>query len=121
MPAVAAHNVDPSKSGILRPVIWLPCTLISVQCAAQRAILPRPEPQAAWLDDVVRDYARQTVLVVGHRATFYALEHLINAAPLRDAVLAPWQWQPGWLYLLKSRLEHRRSDAAVHDARLDGG
>lgn len=58
---------------------------------------------AAWLDDVVRDYARQTVLVVGHRATFYALEHLINAVPLRDAVLSPWQWQPGWLYLLPSR------------------
>ena len=41
----------------------------------------------AWLDDVVRDYARHTVLV--HRATFYALEHLVNAVPLRDAVLAP--------------------------------
>jgi broad specificity phosphatase PhoE len=76
---------------------------------------------AAWLDDVVRDYARQTVLVVGHRATFYALEHLINAVPLRDAVLAPWQWQPGWLYLLTSRLERRQSDAAVHDPRPDGG
>jgi hypothetical protein len=25
------------------------------------------------------------------------LEHLINSVPLRDAVLAPWQWQPGWL------------------------
>ena len=43
---------------------------------------------AAWLDDVVRDYARQTALVVGHRATFYALQHLINTVPLRDAVPA---------------------------------
>ena len=75
---------------------------------------------AAWLDDVVRDYARQTVLVVGHRATFYALEHLINAVPLRDAVLSPWLWQPGWLYLLTSRLERPRSDATLDDARLDG-
>ena len=48
-----------------------------------------PGPVQAWLDDVVRDYAQQTVLVVGHRATFYALEHLINSVPLRDAVLAP--------------------------------
>jgi broad specificity phosphatase PhoE len=76
---------------------------------------------AAWLDEIVHDYARQTVLVIGHRATFYALEHLINAVPLRDAVLAPWQWQPGWLYLLTSRLGHRRPDAALHDGRLDGG
>jgi len=76
---------------------------------------------AAWLDDVVRDYARQTVLVVGHRATFYALEHLINAVPLRDAVRAPWQWQPGWLYVVESRLEHGRSDVAVPDALRDGG
>jgi broad specificity phosphatase PhoE len=75
---------------------------------------------AAWLDDVVRDYAQKTVLVVGHRATFYALEHLINAVPLRDAVLSPWQWQPGWLYLLTSGLERPRSDATPDDARLDG-
>ena len=76
---------------------------------------------AAWLDDVVRDHARQTILVVGHRATFYALEHLIKTVPLRDAVLSSWQWQPGWLYLLTSRLERRQSDATLDDAPLDRG
>lgn len=35
----------------------------------------------------------------GHRATQYALEHLINKVPLQEAVLAPWQWQRGWFYL----------------------
>jgi hypothetical protein len=42
------------------------------------------------------------VLVVGHRATFYALEHLINGVALHDAVLSAWHWQPGWLYQLTS-------------------
>jgi 2,3-bisphosphoglycerate-dependent phosphoglycerate mutase len=42
---------------------------------------------AAWLNEVSRDYAQRTVLMVGHRATFYALKHLINGVPLQDAVL----------------------------------
>jgi broad specificity phosphatase PhoE len=100
---------------------------------AQRAahiITPFPEGEsyqqvawrvATWLDEVARDYARRTVLVVGHRATFYALEHLINGVPLHDAVLKAWQWQPGWVFLLTSRFEYRRSDAAARDARRDGG
>jgi broad specificity phosphatase PhoE len=76
---------------------------------------------AAWLEEAARDYARHTVLVVGHRATFYALEHLINGVPLHDAVLSAWQWQPGWRYQLTSGFTFRRSDAgALHDARLDG-
>lgn len=70
---------------------------------------------AAWLDEVARDYARRTVLVIGHRATFYALEHLINGVALHDAVLKAWQWQPGWVFQLMSRPEYRRSDAARPD------
>jgi len=53
---------------------------------------------ASWLEQVVRAYAGQTVLVIGHRATFHALEHLINGVPLREAIGSPWQWQPGWMY-----------------------
>jgi broad specificity phosphatase PhoE len=39
-----------------------------------------------------------TVLLVGHRATWYALEHLLNGRPLAEVIAAPWQWQPGWWY-----------------------
>jgi broad specificity phosphatase PhoE len=53
---------------------------------------------ASWLEDATQAYAGRMVLVIGHRATFYALEHLVNGAPLGDAVLAPWAWQPGWVY-----------------------
>lgn len=53
---------------------------------------------ATWLDEVARDYAGRTVLVVGHRATLCALEHLINGVPLLDAVLEARPWQPGWVF-----------------------
>jgi broad specificity phosphatase PhoE len=52
---------------------------------------------ADWLREAVH-HPDGTVLVVGHRATFYALEHLLNRVTLREAVTAPWRWQPGWTY-----------------------
>jgi broad specificity phosphatase PhoE len=52
---------------------------------------------ALWLDDLrTRDLRR--VLVVGHRATQYALEHLLLGVPLEEAVMKPLRWQPGWVY-----------------------
>jgi broad specificity phosphatase PhoE len=53
---------------------------------------------SAWITEAASDCAGQTVLVIGHRATFYALEHLVRGVPLHEAVVAPWQWQPGWTY-----------------------
>jgi len=38
------------------------------------------------------------VLLIAHRAPWYALEHLLNRRDLRDVVAAPWCWQPGWRY-----------------------
>jgi broad specificity phosphatase PhoE len=40
----------------------------------------------------------QLMVVIGHRATYYALEHLLGRAALAEAVAAPWHWQPGWTY-----------------------
>jgi broad specificity phosphatase PhoE len=54
----------------------------------------------AWLTEIAEAFAGQTVLVVGHRATFYALEHLVGRVELQDAVTSVWQWQPGWIYHL---------------------
>lgn len=53
---------------------------------------------AAWLTEARTTFAGRTVLVIGHRATFYALEHLIRRIPLNKAVTATWRWQPGWIY-----------------------
>ena len=40
------------------------------------------------------------MLVIGHRATQYGLAHSLCGIDLEQAVTAPWQWQPGWTYLL---------------------
>ena len=57
-----------------------------------------------WLAEAARDYAGGRIIVIGHRATFYALEHLIKGIPLRDVITAPWQWQPGWSVHPQSRV-----------------
>lgn len=54
----------------------------------------------SWLDEAIRDYDGQRIIVIGHRATFYALEHLIRGLPLLEVMTAPWRWQPGWSYSL---------------------
>jgi broad specificity phosphatase PhoE len=56
------------------------------------------ERTAAWLADATPQFTGRPVLVVGHRATFYALEHLLRNVPLDVAVTSAWQWQPGWVY-----------------------
>jgi broad specificity phosphatase PhoE len=53
---------------------------------------------SAWLSETTTEFAGRTVLVIGHRATFYALEHLIRHISLHDAVTATWHWQAGWTY-----------------------
>lgn len=53
---------------------------------------------ASWLDETAPAHGGRTVLVIGHRATFYALEHLVAGVPLRDAIAAEWRWEPGWTY-----------------------
>lgn len=55
-----------------------------------------------FLGELAKKYDSKTVMIIGHRATQYALEHLINGVPLHDAVAASWSWQPGWEYTLNS-------------------
>jgi broad specificity phosphatase PhoE len=40
------------------------------------------------------------VLLIGHRATHYALASLLGGVPLERAVADPWRWQAGWEYRL---------------------
>lgn len=53
---------------------------------------------AEWMTEVRRTPRAHPMLVIGHRATFFAFEHLLRGIPLRDVVCAPWRWQPGWEY-----------------------
>jgi len=43
-------------------------------------------------------YEGRRVLIVGHSATRWALEHLLAGRFLEDLVDAPFAWQPGWRY-----------------------
>lgn len=52
------------------------------------------------LEDLMGRYSDQRIMLIGHRATQYALEHWLNGVPLAQAVVAPFAWQPGWAYRL---------------------
>ncbi len=54
-----------------------------------------------FLRDALRAYDGKTVMIIGHRATQYGLEHWIRQVPLEEAVIASWKWQPGWTYQLE--------------------
>ncbi len=53
-----------------------------------------------FLKDLKSKYDGRRVLIIGHRATQYSLEHWIKGVSVTDAVSAPWTWQPGWTYFL---------------------
>jgi broad specificity phosphatase PhoE len=55
-----------------------------------------------FLQELLEKYDGKRVLIIGHRATQYALEHIINQAPLETIVPASWKWQPGWTYQLEA-------------------
>ncbi len=55
----------------------------------------------SFLQDLLKNYNGKKVMIVGHRATQYGLEYWLKGVPLKEAVTAPWQWQPGWSYTLE--------------------
>jgi broad specificity phosphatase PhoE len=54
-----------------------------------------------FLEYLLENFDGQTVMIIGHRATQYALENLILKKSLEEVIPVPWQWQPGWLYQLR--------------------
>jgi alpha-ribazole phosphatase/probable phosphoglycerate mutase len=57
----------------------------------------------SFLDELLPAYEGKRVLVIGHSATRWALEHLLEGKPLEELVDAPFAWQEGWTYTLHSR------------------
>jgi broad specificity phosphatase PhoE len=58
----------------------------------------------AFLQDLITNHNGKTVMIVGHRATQYGLDQWLKGMKLKDAVLAPWTWQPGWKYELQAEM-----------------
>ncbi|MFA6463940.1 MAG: histidine phosphatase family protein [Candidatus Paceibacterota bacterium] len=54
-----------------------------------------------FLNSLFEKYNNKKVLIIGHRATQYGLDHLINGIPLEQLVSAKFIWQPGWKYELR--------------------
>jgi 2,3-bisphosphoglycerate-dependent phosphoglycerate mutase len=57
----------------------------------------------AFLEDLPADLEGSRILVIGHAATRWALEHLLEGTPLEALVDAPFRWQEGWTYVLRRR------------------
>jgi 2,3-bisphosphoglycerate-dependent phosphoglycerate mutase len=55
---------------------------------------------ARFLDDLPTRWSGQRVLIVGHIATRWGLEHALRAISLDELAVAPFAWQKGWEYRL---------------------
>jgi 2,3-bisphosphoglycerate-dependent phosphoglycerate mutase len=51
-----------------------------------------------FVGDLPLRWQGRRVLVIGHVATRWALEHYLNGVPLEELVDAPFEWQEGWEY-----------------------
>lgn len=79
--------------------------------AERPARVCEPFPAGESYEDVVRRmdgflaelrerWRGRRVLLVGHTATRWALDHLLLGVPLEAAVAAPFAWRTGWSYTL---------------------
>ena len=89
-----------------------PADAIAVQ-RAQRVDVPFPGGEsyrdaarrvASFLDDVRGGFAGRRILLIGHTATRWALDHLLDGRQLEQVVAAPFDWREGWEYDLDPAL-----------------
>lgn len=55
---------------------------------------------ASLLADIATWFDGGRVLLVSHAAPRWALQHLFEERPLEELVVAPFEWQEGWVYRL---------------------
>lgn len=56
----------------------------------------------AFLQDLAANWDGRRVLLIAHSANRWALQVLLDGAILEDLVVAPFNWQPGWVFSLPS-------------------
>jgi alpha-ribazole phosphatase/probable phosphoglycerate mutase len=54
----------------------------------------------SFLRDLSPRFENERIVVVGHSATQWALQHLLEGTLLSELVDGSFRWQPGWLYTL---------------------
>ena len=55
---------------------------------------------ACFLNDLFLRWDDKRLVVIGHAATRWALQHIVDRERLEDVVGAPFEWQEGWEYRL---------------------
>ena len=53
-----------------------------------------------FLEELRREHNHGRVLLIGHVATRWALDHFVNGIALEELVDAPFEWREGWEYSL---------------------
>jgi 2,3-bisphosphoglycerate-dependent phosphoglycerate mutase len=61
------------------------------------------ERVAGFLKELPSSFEGQRVLIIGHVATRWALDHTLVGTPLEELVDAPFLWREGWEYELHPR------------------
>lgn len=77
----------------------------------QRITVPFPNGESytqttarmkSFLEDLAKNYDGKRVMIIGHRATQFGLENLINGVSLEQLTSTHFKWQPGWRYELRT-------------------
>jgi 2,3-bisphosphoglycerate-dependent phosphoglycerate mutase len=58
---------------------------------------------ASFLGDLPLRWSGRRVLIIGHVATRWGLDHAIGGIPLEELAVAGFAWQEGWEYRLTER------------------
>jgi broad specificity phosphatase PhoE len=61
---------------------------------------------AGFLAELPVSYTGERVLIIGHVATRWALDHVARGIPLEHLVAAEFDWQEGWEYTLTGDPPH---------------
>ena len=67
------------------------------------------ERMRSFLGDVALEHGSGRIVVIGHSATRWALDHLLKGVPLEVLVGTSFEWQEGWLYELTGDAESTAS------------
>jgi broad specificity phosphatase PhoE len=73
---------------------------VDVPFAGGESYTEAVERVRSFLYDLARAWDGTRVVVIGHAATRWALDHLLLGVPLPDLVGAPFAWQEGWEYVV---------------------
>jgi 2,3-bisphosphoglycerate-dependent phosphoglycerate mutase len=65
-----------------------------------------------FLEDLFLRWDGRRVVVIGHAATRWAIQHLVDGAQLEDVVRTPFEWREGWEYTVTREQLRRQSTAA---------